>query len=315
MFKDVFVLKKNSWHSRLMQFTWGLKPRDFSHMCPYFWLSVFNVIVFPIMFIYHCILKNFVEWVAMLFEQLGDYLDKKAEQWNKEYYENLEKDPAFLQKILEADFNKRCNKKLRQFYSSYLYMQDYKKFHEIREKRSEVQDKIDAEKRLKENEDYEKRWAEERKAAERKAAIDTTILNAKKKINSIYKWVQPICKGILYLLAGLTVLVVLYLLWKFLKLVASIPSHAWGQAGFIVLVALGVIIGVLLLLLAIKWLVENIYICCETQRKIGNVALAIATPFIWIGKILYTIGKTLYSWGEFFVQMLKNNCPAIKWEE
>lgn len=52
MFKDVFVLKKSSYHAKMMSYIWGLKATDFSHMCPYWWLSVFNhfviFIVFPV---------------------------------------------------------------------------------------------------------------------------------------------------------------------------------------------------------------------------------------------------------------------------
>ena len=39
---DFFVLKKNSWHVKLMKFIWDYDYRDFPNMCPYFWLSVFN---------------------------------------------------------------------------------------------------------------------------------------------------------------------------------------------------------------------------------------------------------------------------------
>lgn len=45
MFKDVFVLKKTSWHVRMMKYIWGLDYKDFSHMCPYWWLSVFNFLI------------------------------------------------------------------------------------------------------------------------------------------------------------------------------------------------------------------------------------------------------------------------------
>lgn len=48
MFKDTFVLKKNAWHMKLMTYIWGLKHYHFSHLCPYFWLSIFNVIISPV---------------------------------------------------------------------------------------------------------------------------------------------------------------------------------------------------------------------------------------------------------------------------
>lgn len=45
MFKDVFVLKKTSWHVKMMKYIWNLDYKSFSHMCPYWWLSVFNVLI------------------------------------------------------------------------------------------------------------------------------------------------------------------------------------------------------------------------------------------------------------------------------
>lgn len=45
MFKDVFVLRKTAWHARMMKYIWGLDHGDFSHICPYWWLSVFNFLI------------------------------------------------------------------------------------------------------------------------------------------------------------------------------------------------------------------------------------------------------------------------------
>lgn len=45
MIKDVFKFKKDSWHMKLMTFIWGFEYYEFRNMCPYFWLSVFNVVV------------------------------------------------------------------------------------------------------------------------------------------------------------------------------------------------------------------------------------------------------------------------------
>lgn len=46
MFKDVFTLKKSSYHAKMMKWIWNLECTDFTHMCPYWWLSVFNHMIF-----------------------------------------------------------------------------------------------------------------------------------------------------------------------------------------------------------------------------------------------------------------------------
>lgn len=51
MIAEYFTLKKNSWHVKLMKEIWGYTHRDFPNMCPYFWLSIFNVLISPIYFL------------------------------------------------------------------------------------------------------------------------------------------------------------------------------------------------------------------------------------------------------------------------
>jgi hypothetical protein len=117
MFRDVFVLKKAAWHCRLMRYIWGLSHDDFSHICPYFWLSIFNVIVspvlLPIMFGFRSILPfigkytyKFSRWVFVgITETLDDwgqrmdaYTQRQYEIWEQKHLEALRKQrdsPAF----------------------------------------------------------------------------------------------------------------------------------------------------------------------------------------------------------------------------
>jgi hypothetical protein len=48
IFKEV-KLKKDSWHFRLQRFVFGRQP-TYSNFCPYFWLTIFCVIISPILF-------------------------------------------------------------------------------------------------------------------------------------------------------------------------------------------------------------------------------------------------------------------------
>lgn len=101
MFVESFKLKKGAWHVRLMKYTWNLNYYDFSHICPYFWLSIFNVIIapvfVPIKFTIITILgkyvfpgiNRFLKWIGQhiqnWIEGFGDYLDdwavRQQEKW------------------------------------------------------------------------------------------------------------------------------------------------------------------------------------------------------------------------------------------
>lgn len=45
MIKDIFTFKKKSWHMQLMTLIWGFEYYNFRNMCPYFWLSVLNILI------------------------------------------------------------------------------------------------------------------------------------------------------------------------------------------------------------------------------------------------------------------------------
>lgn len=103
MFKDVFVLKKTSWHVKMMKYVWNLDYKDFSHMCPYWWLSVFNAVIglwvvgffkegYKLLSLLFAVLSTVTvnlfgyiwviisppfKWVAKQFSTLFDYLDER----------------------------------------------------------------------------------------------------------------------------------------------------------------------------------------------------------------------------------------------
>lgn len=124
MFKDVFTLKKRAWHARMMKYIWGLDHHDFSHICPYWWLSVANCFIFIefftvvegfklIIYIFKMIFKFFnliTEPFIVSFQDWSKERNRKAEikreakeerkrqrdrerweKWSKYYRENPEK--------------------------------------------------------------------------------------------------------------------------------------------------------------------------------------------------------------------------------
>jgi len=53
MEKDYVKLSKKQWHYKLQKFIFlNLEPSRFQNLCPYFWLTIFCIIVSPIVFIF-----------------------------------------------------------------------------------------------------------------------------------------------------------------------------------------------------------------------------------------------------------------------
>ena len=119
MFSEGFHFKKTAWHARLMRYIWGFRPQDFSHMCPYFWLSVLNFfispVVLPIKFTIQVILFKgvfkgiflFFKWLFKKLEQAITYLGTLSDKWAKESQKRYEEQELKrVQKIKEAALEK-----------------------------------------------------------------------------------------------------------------------------------------------------------------------------------------------------------------
>lgn len=91
MIKDVFKFKKDSWHMRLMSFIWGYEYYDFRNMCPYFWLSVFNVLIaaIPVIFVKYTwrmlkfVGRNIRKSVLAMEEAYAQYCERQDGIWRE----------------------------------------------------------------------------------------------------------------------------------------------------------------------------------------------------------------------------------------
>jgi hypothetical protein len=125
MIKDIFKLKKQGWHSRLMKLTWGWTYEDFSHMCPYFWLSIVNVVIFPFVFTIKIILWRllilglfynlFCMSIITFFEYIANYADRKYMEWEEEQRLRLRSIPTEELAIL-VDTENLMSAKWKKFY-------------------------------------------------------------------------------------------------------------------------------------------------------------------------------------------------------
>lgn len=108
MFEQGFTFKKSAWHARLMKYIWNLGPRDFDYMCPYFWLSVFNVIIAPVVLPLKFIFWNlipiickdaiwpFIVWnyqgIERVLSAMGDKFDAWAVENQRKWDEKRERE-------------------------------------------------------------------------------------------------------------------------------------------------------------------------------------------------------------------------------
>ena len=46
--KKLINFSESCWHYKLIRFTWDIDPKRFKNLCPYFWLTVASIILFPL---------------------------------------------------------------------------------------------------------------------------------------------------------------------------------------------------------------------------------------------------------------------------
>lgn len=298
MIQDVFKLKKDSWHMKLMHRIWGYNYYDFPNMCPYFWLSVLNVIIAPLFFLGVILIPVFIK--------LGDLIEMFAEKRKISCYEqekkwieemkirikNTPNDPVVVS--LAREYNKyytsayKANSRKRWFFiNSHL-------FPELEQKAEEIK-----------TQEREKRLAKKTKRAE--------IGQYTVKIKYAAK------------IAGIAIL--LFGGYWLVKLILFLTTLNWAIILLKAVKGLGIIVGVFILAVIIILIIRGIdegikklwckygemcIPCYERREKVRDFFVAIlkgtALPFIWIFKG----GKQLF----YILKALKdNNCPAIEWEE
>lgn len=81
MIKDKFTFSKKSWHVRLMRYIWGWDHWNFRNMCPYFWLTLFNVIILLPTFV--LVKYIIVEWGCGLYDTIGDMMTAMSDRYKE----------------------------------------------------------------------------------------------------------------------------------------------------------------------------------------------------------------------------------------
>ncbi len=280
---ESYSINRNAWHVKMMKYIWNFDPWDFSHICPYFWLSVFNI--FAIIFVFP--VKSVANLFRWLINEIDDYCDKINER-------------DFMKKVSEAQLHQDkfeellnlCDKRFNKFYDKLGWM-SYKtpELREFREKLYLEREKFLGEKLFREYEENLKKAAP----------------SNKQEINNILKIVKPIAVGMLWIIGAIIGIFVGWLLYKFIIILILVPKHVWMVMGTVLLIlAIGMLIG-MLIFFGIKWIFSKIPCTINGQEKakkfFGTIGIIIISPLIAI-----VIGVM------FVGDLIKNNCPAIDWK-
>lgn len=333
MIKDVFKFKKKSWHARLMKFVWGYDPKDFRNMCPYFWLSVVNVICLPLLLVIMVFIllgKGIVKLTQLSQASVDRACDTRIMKWAAKKTENWWKDDDLIMvvgKYIEPDsygndgfyfYGDEKARKYREFFNA-LSAEDKKKLWDRYDARlAEI--KAEAAKAQREQWDRQQHEAEKKRLRDSSRAV--RIGKATVVIKTVFKiLVWPILAFIGYLF--------------FLLIVSATKwDYSWIPGMFYCLyVVFGTLLGLGLLVYSIlvfsRWMnckLQGVCIPCEERRR--KIARGfkfcfswlrffgvVRWPFIWVGRFFRSIWRGIVFLWDIMIAFKQNNCPAIEWED
>lgn len=344
MIKDVYKINKDGWAMKLMHFIWGYTYRDFPNMCPFFWLSLLNVMIVILIGIPYLLFKltDFVlgkpcmllikgigEYTKSSKEKVTKYCDDQKDNWTKNFLSRLESgdEKAF------AAFS--TSKKVRNKIEEYDYWLcdaiKHKEYaHNVRTSNITLAKKL--------NKLYEE-WKVKEKAKQ-KLIHELTVkkwniihekeIQAKARRQEIAKMtvkLQFVFKGLAYVFGTAGIILALYLLGSLAMLLTTLP---WGPIMMWTFVGLIVAFCILSAYVIVYYFVKLVqYLICtwgpycipceERRESIGNFFGAIVDGIVWLlkplGRGLYWLGRGIKSLWELLMMIKANNCPAIDWKD
>lgn len=147
MFKDVFKLKKTAYHVRMMRYIWNLDHTDFSHMCPYWWLSVFNHLIFIELFIVKESFRYTGKLLTWLWKKGEDALEAIDDYMEAKRLEALQKQALYYEQHPDEFFKVRGKDRYKILNATTWKVRNF-----LNEKYNEMQEALDNNKMLQEAE-------------------------------------------------------------------------------------------------------------------------------------------------------------------
>jgi len=311
--REMISLNKKSWHYKLQKFILRNAMPQMFNFCPYFWLTIFCIIVSPIM-----LPIRFLEWML---DCLDTYiLEPRFEKW----VETIGDETAYKlyrgNKVYKPTrlFENKKNKD----FAFYVWMKkknfDWDKANEYFDK---VRKKLDTnfieENKIKE----ENRRKKEEKEEKRKAFMKKFTFN----YPTIIKWTKKfvglvislLCFIILFFLIGYTGKGIYYIIdnwnWDYVIVFAVI-------IGFIAGVTLIVFIINIYSNYIIRRYQENKHVPWYANLLYKAICLPIyyiiIKPLVWIAVISWDFIIEIYNiFSEYFGAAYGDYCPGIKWND
>jgi hypothetical protein len=307
MIKDVFELRKNSWHTKLMKFVWDYNYTDFKSMCPYFWLTVFNVVfIIPILFIkllglfLYLLIKGY-ESSSVAVEKI---CDNKTVRWAAEKTKFLWNDDKLILAIGDDANNYGKATKYTKIYHNL-----------TEEERSKLLEKY-----------YELKAERKRLLEEEGERLKRLQYEAQIKRNQRIAKMTIYTKNVFKIIIWPIMLFVLYLLFKLVVLFTTF-DYSWIPTFFYyTFIFIFGITGIVLPIIGVKNIVDliscslkGVCIPCERRKQqlsrfFGYFSF-VKYPFIWAGNFFVAIWKGLVMFKDTIVALKRDNCPAIDWKD
>jgi hypothetical protein len=331
MIKDVFKLKKSGWHAKYMKWIWGYTPQDFPNMCPYFWLTVLNVVGAPIIVSMKLVLY-IGRYIILAGEQMQSGIDKACDSklmkwvdskldtiWTDEYTHDYIASKMYSyndydgeNRTFSASFSsKSSDKKYRKLFDK-MSNEDKAKMYDTYKARMQEIRNLAEERRQKSF----KQTAKKRETKAQRIGKATVLI---KKAFNIIKW--PIGAGILYLV------------YLFVAFMASLDYTGFGAGVWWITLSVvaclsivGIFQGIVTFARWFACMAKDACVSCDIRRakivkffKIFSFFKYLGYPFIytWKGVKWFTMGlKTglVVSW-ELLMALKADNCPSIEWED
>ncbi len=297
--KDLEVhLSRSSWHYKLQGWVFGSNQPNFYSLCPYFWLTIFCIIISPIVLL----VKGFIYGIFPFFKWIGDQWDKHIEKLVEKDRIEMEKliqsmTPEELSKfILDKKLKNRMNKL---FYIStgrydyYSLIRLWKNLTGNEDSFSEIEEKMIKVVRKTEDKEIEKKEA----------------IKKKLNINGIIKWTKR-------LVAVAVTALISYGLFTIVMYFINHTFHInWKVIGGFIGGVLLVLVCFIIALITLSKIADNIANAIKYGDTIAWyaypfywLAVAISWPFIMLWKIVVFIFK-------YFMSTKDDYCPGIIWDD
>lgn len=317
MENKMISISEKDWHFKLIKYTFGLNPKMFKNLCPYFWVFVASLFYVTFVFAGRN-LKKVLSYLRDIYDnlqdKLADFSNRQTEEYYKKYIKNMSK--AEVYKIVKENNWDSFPKKFdRHAYCNYSRIKrDIEYVHKIDGSYQDEYFKIKEEK--------------ERKIIEKE--------NSKEKANKIVKNVKQI--------AGFLITIIISCLWFLLTILATwmiqeIINLFYDNPGLLEDILFyggcAVLMVVFLPLFGNKLLDKIKFIFMLKKQKNNSLTITdkliylILFPFVFVfytviwksilvsayNAVIYFASNFFGIFSEYFGASYTDYCPGIDWEE